>query len=124
MNWSARAFGTAYRGSACLVLAVQEFNAREGGHCRKMDPHKQLADAGIVEREDGGNEAESRLTCRRALAGGTKRVFVIDRAHFDEAIPDTEIAKQTAEQEGKARRDKLAESGVIIDDPEFDQLMN
>jgi hypothetical protein len=104
--------------------AVEEFNAREGWPYKKNQLHKQLADAGIVQRADGGDDAESRLTCRRSLGGGTKRVFVIERAHFDEAIPDPEKVKLAAEQEEQARRDKLAESGVIIDDHDFDQLMN
>jgi hypothetical protein len=104
--------------------AVEEFNARAGWPYKKTQLHKQLTDAGIIKRDDRGDDAESRLTCRRSLGGKSPRVFVIDRAHFEGAIGDPETAKQAAEQEEKVRRDKLAESGVIIDDPDFDQLMN
>jgi hypothetical protein len=44
--------------------AVDEFNVREGWPFKKNQLHKQLADAGILQRED---DAESRLTCRRPL---------------------------------------------------------
>ena len=104
--------------------AVEELNAREGWPFKKTQLHKQLAESGIIQRDDGGDDAESRLTCRRPLGGASRRVFVIARAHFEEAINDPEKAKLAAEQEEQARRDKLAESGVMIDDHDFDHALN
>lgn len=104
--------------------AVEEFNAREGWPYRKTQLHKQLADVGIIQREDGADDAESRLTCRRPLGGATRRVFVIARSHLVEAIPDPEETKRAAERDEQARRDRLAENGISIDDPDFEQLLN
>lgn len=66
--------------------AVEQFHAREGWPYRKTQLHKQLADQGIIIREDNGDDTESRLTCRRTLGGSIKRVFTIDKVHFEGVI--------------------------------------
>jgi hypothetical protein len=96
--------------------AVEEFNAREGWPFRKTQLHKQLADAGIIEREDGADESESRLTCRPRLGGGNPRVFRINVRHFEDAIPDPELNKKAAEQQ---RRDD-PDSGMVVEEHDAD----
>lgn len=68
--------------------SVEEFNWREGWPYRKTQLHKQLADQSIIEREDGADEAESRLTCLPRLGGSNPRVFKVHVRHFEDAIPD------------------------------------
>ena len=49
---------------------------------------------------------------------------MIARAHFEEAINDPQKTKQAAERDEKARREKFAENGVIIDEHDFDHGLN
>jgi hypothetical protein len=98
--------------------SVETFNAREGWPYKKTQMHKQLADLGIIERADGTEDGESRLTVRETLGGGSRRVLKIAKRHFDDALSDPEANKRAAAAEEAKREAEMYSNGMVVEEYE------
>lgn len=74
--------------------AVEGFFGKDRWPYRQNQLQKQLAEESILKRDEDGQDAEHRLTCRRTLGGKMHRVLVISKKHFEEALPNQDHARE------------------------------